>query len=200
MFAPFRSLSPADIDCIRDFVSAGGSLLVAAEHTNLGGTRDAYNQLLAPYGIAINFDTVTSLLDDSIKGTHTYNHPLGRVIARYPHLQYNRGASLSVRGRDSDPVLVGDLWYTEVGDRQTRKVAFSATSGGRKVTSWATRSSSPHVVEAEVPLSVFGDTSPFINRNLAFNADFLRDVLAYLNGGSPTELNPFRPEAQTGHM
>ncbi len=185
LLTPFRSLETSERRQIHKFVSDGGSLLLAAEHTNMDGVRDIYNELLVPYGISINFDTATSLLDNSIKGTRTSNHPLGHIFGRHPELQYNRGASLSVHRLRSDPVLVGELWYTDSGDAMNEpggylgdQVWSSGDQAGETILVAAHRTGKGSVV-------VFGDTSPFINRNIAYNADFIRDLFGYLNDGIP---------------
>jgi len=186
LLGPFRPLDATERQAIQGFVANGGRLLVAAEHTNLDRNRDIYNDLLSPYDISINFDTVTSLVDSTIKGTKVSRQPLGCLFGRHPSLTYNRGASLHLRGWRATPVLVADLWHSDAGDEANQDggcLGDELWSEGDRVgnlvlvASWEGSKGS---------VTVFGDTSPFINRNLPYNESFIRDLFGYVASASGT--------------
>ena len=80
LLAPFRELETREKEYLQAFVTDGGHLLVAAEHTDLDHVQARYNELLEMYGISVNFDTATSLLDNSTKGTRVSNHWLSKLF------------------------------------------------------------------------------------------------------------------------
>ena len=89
----------------------------------------------------------------------------------------------------SSPVLIGKLWYSDAGDRHNAKGAFL---GDQR---WAAGDRAGNAILVAVNASekgsvtVFGDTSPFINRNIPHNAEFIRSLFGQLNGQSLNNLS-----------
>jgi hypothetical protein len=180
---PGRAPDRAESRAIQAFIRAGGRVLVAAEHTDMEGVKEACDGLLAAYGITINFDTATSLMGNLAAGTRSSGGALGNLFRKYGTLAYNRGASLHLSGYHAAPLLTGDAWHADVGDRSGASRAFLGDekwSAGDRVGNVVLVASHGGWMPS---LVVFGDTSPFINRNVPYNAPFLLDLFRLLSAG-----------------
>jgi hypothetical protein len=144
------------------------------------GVKGACDSLLSPYGISVNFDTVTSLMGNLSQGTTSYNGPLGAVFRRHRLMVYNRGASLDLFGSHASPVLTGRAWHSDAGSRSNEAGAFI---GDEKWSAGDRLGGSVLVASYGgwfPSLVVFGDTSPFIDRNVPYNAEFILDLFRVL--------------------
>ena len=100
--------SVGEIEEVRKFVSDGGALLVIGEY-NYALWRNNLNELLEPYGIAFNNDTVMrpQAKDDPILLRHfplklAPSHPVTEDLSE---ITYHRGCSLKLSPPESDAVV-----------------------------------------------------------------------------------------------
>jgi len=181
-----QRLSRSEHQAVWNFVERGGGLLVLGDHTDLGGTMEPQNDLLAPVGIRLNFDA-------AFTPSHWIN-----VVELFPHpvtvgldyaderLQHSTGASLSLP-RDACPVVAARWGFSDTGNRANRDNAFL----GDYVYQFDERLGDV-VVIAEAAYGrgrvlVFGDTSSFQNNAIPHSAPFLYNVMAHLAADRPPE-------------
>ena len=100
--------SADEIEQVRKFVSDGGALLVIGEY-NYPLWRNNLNELLEPYGIAFNSDTVMrpQAKDDPILVRHfplkpAPSHPVTKDVFE---ITYHRGCSLKVSPGETDAIV-----------------------------------------------------------------------------------------------
>ncbi len=100
--------SADEIEQVRKFVSDGGALLVVGEY-NYPLWRNNLNELLEPYGIAFNSDTVMrpQAKDDPILVRHfplkpAPSHPATKDVFE---ITYHRGCSLKVSPAETDAIV-----------------------------------------------------------------------------------------------
>lgn len=74
---PESSLRPSEAEAIRNWVNAGGGLLLVGDHTNLMGTSTRLNQITDGWGIELNYDAVSS-------GGGGFNYVRRNVAANHP--------------------------------------------------------------------------------------------------------------------
>lgn len=182
LLLPPKPMSECEREAVKSFVSSGGCLVIAAEHTDMDSNAAFYNPLLAGYGFRILFDTTTSTCGDTVAGTSSSPDALGRLFRNGSRLAYNRGASLELHGR-ARPVLLGEWWWSDAGDSNAVEKAQMGDEAwspgdafGRSVLVGAARCPGGGEVV------VFADTSPFISRNIVYNGRFIAEFFGLLTG------------------
>jgi len=172
----FRPLNPFERTGLNRWIEDGGTLVVAAEHSNLAGIRDYLRPLLEPLGIDVNFDTTSGLTGDGITATWAPSSPLRQSLREAPYLPYARGASLSL-SKGALPVLVGTLWHADLGD---------ALSPDRANLSDYRLSRNDRVGDVVLigtskrgkgRIIVMGDSSPILSMSLLYSSRFVLSVL-----------------------
>jgi hypothetical protein len=177
-----RSLSDAEITAVRSFLESGGRLVVVAEHTNLDSNADFINALIKPYGLAVNFDNTNGLLGEGLTGTLSGDCDLAEAVRASPYLTHNRGASIHLTDFHASPVLVGRFWQADRGDSLRPEHGFLSDgrlSAGDRLGNIVLMATAP-AGKGRVFLS--GDSSPFLNQNLAYNARFLVGLFSIMTG------------------
>jgi len=173
---PVRPLRSAEIDALRRAVMAGSRLLLIAEHTNLDGVRDSFNGVLEGTGIKVNFDTTNAVFGDSTVSLS------GFLVRANPHVTHNRGASLAVRDPRAMVLLKGGWWHSDIGAPLSPERGYLSdyrlSPGdclGNLVLAARTRLGRGEVF-------VWGDGSPFLNQNLAYNSRFILALMSEVGG------------------
>jgi len=187
---PGRPFTPTEQEVLLAFVRAGGGLLALADHTDIGGLMASFNELLAPTGLWLNFDSAVS-------ARHEWR---GSLVVPYPESVFFRdadvpvsiGASVSGRGGSAGdrPLLLGMDSFSDPGDRSNEQaflgnLAFDPGEDYGDI-----------VLAVERPLgrgriALFGDTSIFQNLSLASSAAYVDRLVRRLGGGAgiPTALS-----------
>ena len=100
--------SVKEIEQVRKFVEEGGGLLVIGEH-NYPLWRNNLNELMKPYGIQFNSDTVMRprAKDDPILVRHfpirpAPSHPVSEKVSE---ITYHRGCSLTLSATETDAIV-----------------------------------------------------------------------------------------------
>lgn len=174
--APIRPLRSAETDSLRRAAMAGSRLLLIAEHTNLDGVRDSFNRVLANTGMELNFDTTNGVFGDS---TMSLSGPLVRSS---PLLTHNRGASLTVRDPRPVVLLKGGWWHSDIGDPLAPEKGYLSDyrlSPGDRLGN-LTLAAKSRLGRGEI--FIWGDGSPFLNQNLAYNSTFLLALMLEVGG------------------
>lgn len=173
---PVRSLRSTEVEALRGAVVGGSRLLLIAEHTNLDGVRDSYNAILAGTGLEVHFDTTNGIFGDSVLSLS------GHLLRTASHITHNRGASLAVKDPRPRVLLKGGWWHSDVGDPLSPEDGYLSdyrlSPGdrlGNVVLAAKTRLGQGEII-------VWGDGSPFLNQNLAYNSRFLFALLSELGG------------------
>ena len=172
-----RPLLRSEREAVAKFVTGGGSLVVCAEHTNLDDNASTLNALLAEAGIYVNFDTTHNLLAESPIRASYQSSELGRTARATPLLQHNRGASLEIAPGHGRPVLLGNMWLSDIGDLLAPDRAFM---GDARLSSGDRAGDLVLMAEARYgkgKVFISGDSSVFLNQNLAYNARFIATLL-----------------------
>ena len=189
---PGRPFSPDEREILLAFVRGGGGLLALADHTDIGGLMVAFNDLLAPTGLRLRFDSAVSARHDW-HGSLVVSYPEA-VAFRDAHVPVSVGASVSGApwSSGSRPLLLGRDAFSDPGDR-TSAGAFLGN-----LTFDPAEDYGDIVLAVERPLglgriALFGDTSIFQNLALASSSGYVDRLVRSL--GSRGSVWPFLPLA-----
>lgn len=178
---PSKRFAVEDLQAVRSFILRGGGMLYLCDHTNVGGCMTPANELLAPYGIRLNFDTALP----AVPGWWA------DLVARdYPPMQglnndrcgfgWWVGASLKLEP-EATPLLVGTRCWS---DRGNMRNAVRAYLGDYRVNR---RERVGDLVLAAAGntgntgrVVVFGDTSTPQNVAVAQAWDFVSQTVAWI--------------------
>lgn len=183
LFAPSATWAAQrqSLTALQQFVLDGGSLLVFAEHTNYQTSALVLNDLLTPFGIAVNFDTTNGGVGENLRGVRLWRSEIREALRHLSAFPYNRGASLTLSG-DAQPMLVGRFWQGDVGNFFAEDQAFL---GDFRL--------SPGDSFGDVILAadwqgadggrvmVFGDTTPLMNTALGYTSPALIPLIETLS-------------------
>lgn len=189
MILPDEEFSKKDSEFIKEWVKAGGSLLLLADHTDIGGFMSKANSLLEPFNIQIKFD----IADPVNRGRMFFpskgwfgcleikNHPINYKIINPGQIQIAGGASLTISA-GSYPIIVGSYGFSDPGDYSNS--GRGAYLGNR---SYDHGEQLGDVVLAagsyygKGKVVVFGDTSSFQNSALCYSFSFLNNIFSFLS-------------------
>jgi hypothetical protein len=119
-----RRLASDDIAALRDFIARGGGLLYLADHTDVAGCLEPANELLRPYGIAVNFDTALPMVEgwnaDLVFADHPAVSGLDNTGGRSG---WWVGASLTLDD-GATPLIVGRRCWSDQGNRDNVRGGF----------------------------------------------------------------------------
>jgi hypothetical protein len=207
---PVKSLGRDEVRAIEEFVRAGGGLLALGDHTNIGGSMEHLNSILAFTGIRFNFDSAVPMRPHWQGCLEVRQHPvtgrlaggpvgsadgiwgLGRRLRgdipwRCPPealLQIAVGASLAI-APPAYPVVVGRYGFQDAGD------SLNSGSGafmGNLVHERGESVGDVVLVAAQQVgrgrVLVFGDTSPFQNGALFLSQGLVSNAIRWLAGAS----------------
>ncbi len=185
-----ESFSPWDRQRIWDWVRAGGGLLVLTDHTGDKGLRLPANELLAPFGLEVRFDSAKLFSED---GGFDYEMWMGSPLQTVRDVrfrgaqQYGTGGSIEASG-SAIPLMqaryafvdpgsftaiqmgnLGNLHY-DIGENlgDVPLIGFARADKGRVILS--------------------GDTSPFQNGAGMSSHEFVRQILGTLLPDGPVPL------------
>ena len=183
-----RPLLPCEQKAIATFLAAGGRLIVSAEHTNIESNATTLNALLKEIGLQVSFDTTHNLFSEALRGTLRGSSRLGRAVRSSPCLQHNRGASLRIESWRDEPVLLGRFWLSDLGDSLAAERAYmgdARLSPGDRLGNLVLMAEG-RTGRGKVFLT--GDSSVFLNQDLAYNAGFLADLFTAwpMEGAEPS--------------
>jgi len=171
-----RPLANCETQALGDYVISGGNLIAVAEHTNLDSNSTTINKMFGDYGLRVNFDVTDGLYGEGIRGTITPPSIISASIRGSPFLTYNRGASIEINPFHAIPVLIGEYWFSDYGDSLASNRAFMSDY----VLSKGDRLGAVNLIGlapvGKGKLLLFGDSSPFLNQNLVYNARFLAGI------------------------
>lgn len=183
LFAPSATWAAQrqSLTALQEFVMAGGSLLVFAEHTNYQTSALVLNDLLAPFRIAVNFDTTNGGVGEDLRGVRLWRSEIREALRNLAAFPYNRGASLTLSG-DALPILVGRFWQGDVGNFFAEDQAFLGDFRLSPGDSFG-----DVILAAEWQgagggrVMVFGDTTPFMNTALGYTSPALIPLIETLS-------------------
>lgn len=121
MLTPTQPFSDQQIENIRSFVNGGGRLIAIADHTDLYGHAAVLNEVLSPYGLKINFDSIFSKSKPMVNSQFDRFGNLDNVPLKTPcsvsmfrlgHTWAITPYSVSERGDYSKPNFFGDIEWT----------------------------------------------------------------------------------------
>lgn len=185
------SLPAAERQALKDYLDQGGSLIAVAEHTNLEGSADILNPLLSDYGLKVRFDNTNGLWGEGLTGSLVGRGQLSIALRKTPYLTHNRGASIQLERFRATPLLAGRFWQSDRGDSLYPDRAFLSDgrlSMGDRLGNVALMAESR---AGKGRVFVSGDSSPFLNQNLAYNTHFL--VTLFSSMMMPAEVTNLPP-------
>jgi hypothetical protein len=179
-------LEPADRERVLQFVRQGGGLLCLGDHTGVAGIRGPFNDLLAPTGIRLAFDSATFFASGWSNALERRSHPLNCGVDDDEDYQIWIGASLELEPT-ATPVVVGRYGWSDVGDMANLKLAYL---GDRRYNPDELLGDLVLAAEARLgrgKILVFGDTSTSQNLVLPRSWEFVVRSVGYLGhpGGAP---------------
>ncbi|OAI44041.1 hypothetical protein AYO43_09590 [Nitrospira sp. SCGC AG-212-E16] len=190
LFAPSATWATqqSSLIALQQFVIDGGSLLVFAEHTNYQMSGSMLTHLLAPFGIAVNFDTTNGGVGEDLRGVRLWRSEIREALRDLAAFPYNRGASLTLSG-DAHPILVGRFWQGDTGNFFAEDQAFLGDfrlSPGDSFGDVILAAEWQGAAGGRV--MVFGDTTPFANTALGYTSPLLIPLIQALSlpGTSPS--------------
>jgi hypothetical protein len=189
MILPDEDFSQKDKERLKEWINTGGSLLLLADHTDIGGFMSKTNSLLEPFNIKIKFDIADPVNRGRIyfpsKGwfgcLELKNHPINYKIENSGQIQIGGGASLAISAA-SYPIIVGSYGFSDPGDYSN--YGRGAYLGNRNYDHGeqfgdAVLAAGSYYGKGKV--IVFGDTSSFQNSVLCYNFPFLNNIFAFLS-------------------
>lgn len=182
VFNPVRYFSDEEKELVRGFIEKGGSLVVAGDHTDVTGVMKPINELLRPFGMALNFDTALPVLSGWVGSLEKRPHAITRHIRNDYETAIWVGASLKI-SPPAVPVIVGKLGWADAGDYLNTRRAYL---GDYKRSGEEPLGDVVLVAESRYgrgKVLVFGDTSTFQNGVLTDSYHFLDDIFGWLSGG-----------------
>lgn len=124
IMVPSRAFTQAEEASLRQYLEAGGNLLLVGDHTNLEGCQRPFNDLAKPYGVTLEFDSAFSLIrwwannvQQSIRYPFKPDDPLCHGMGT--------GGSLTVR-RPAVPLWTARYAFGDLGNifKSSRQDAF----------------------------------------------------------------------------
>lgn len=162
MFVNFNGdLSHEERDDIHQWIEAGGTLLVLADHTDVAGILEPTNSLIEPYGISLRFDSAKDL--DGWRRTLAV--PAARWCTqpeRLGEFMYGIGGSFRLSA-GARPMIVARYGFSDIGFETNYLGAYLgnyAVDGGERLGDICL------VAQADAgrgSVIAFGDTTPFQN-------------------------------------
>lgn len=196
---PPRVYTSAEHEAIWRFVERGGGLLVLGDHTDILGTREPINRLLAPSGVRINFDSAVPLVErwTWYGCLRAHPHPVTRGLCRESAVKWSIGASLDLPPR-ALPLLTGRDAFADAGNRQNARGAFLGNMSPDRHEQLGDVFLAAEVPYGRGKVIVFGDTSPFQQYSLLTSHELVTRVLLYL--GRPGSAVPSFPVRVIGAL
>ncbi|MFC1800180.1 hypothetical protein ACFL2Z_04645, partial [Candidatus Eisenbacteria bacterium] len=192
---PSRRPEPAELAALERFVREGNAMLVLGDHTNIGGSRQPLNAILAFTGIRFNFDSAVPHRHGWHGCLEIRRHPVTMGVEGDVMMQLGVGASLEIE-RPAAPVIIARYGFSDAGDPANGgRGGFMGNivhEGGEPVGDLVL-AACQHVGRGRV--LVFGDTSPFQNAALFLSRTLVRNSLEWLGGN---EAN--RDESKSGYL
>lgn len=175
-----RFLDERETAALWEFVRRGGTLIACGDHTDYSGLMTAYNRLLAPVGIAFNFDSAVPFAGSDLWRMALAFRPVSFAPSQWipMDLSISVGASLKVEP-PAVPVVVGRYGFSDPGDRAR---AWIGSLGNLQV--------DPGERQGDVVLGavtrygrgkvlVFGDTSAFMNYSIPSTYQYMASIFTW---------------------
>jgi len=186
---PGRPFSTDERENLLRFVHGGGALLVFADHTDIGGMKGYLDDLLAPVGLMLAFDSAVSVSRDWRRALHV-SFPFSTAYGDLD-VPVSIGASVeAVPAAANVPLLVGTDAFADPGDRGNTDGAMlgnlrydAGEAYGGVLLAVATPFGAGKV-------ALFGDTSPFQNVPLATSYAYTDALVRWLTDGAPPWREP----------
>jgi len=188
---PGRSFSDEERGLLLRFVYEGRALLALGDHTDIGGMKGFFDELLEPAGLELNFDSAVSTERDW-RGALRVSYPLSTAFADR-EIPVSIGASVTARPATTNvPLLVGLDAYSDRGDREN---VDGAMLGNLRYDRGEAHGGILLAVATSFgrgKIALFGDTSPFQNGSLAIAYGYTDGLVRWLTDGSSAWLEPVR--------
>ena len=207
---PTGGLSEREVRALEGFVRAGGGLLALGDHTNIGGSMEHLNSILAFTGIRFNFDSAVPMRPHWQGCLEVRQHPVTSRLAGRPArsidgicgfgrrltgdfprrcppealIQTAVGASLAIE-LPAYPIVVGRYGFADAGD--SLNSGMGAYMGSLAHERGETVGDVVLVAAQEVGrgrVLVFGDTSPFQNGALFLSQGLVSNAIHWLAGNT----------------
>lgn len=179
---PGRSFSVEEQSLVLGFVRQGGGLLAMGDHTDIGGIMQFFNELLAPLGIGLRFDSAVSVRREWTNELYLAR-PFSDVFGA-DEVPISIGASVwSQASLFVEPLAIGLAAFSDPGDRFNTD---SALLGNLEYDRGERYGEIPLAVTRHYGrgrIALFGDTSAFQNTSLASSNRFLASLLSWLTDG-----------------
>lgn len=192
MINPGQSFSSLERAAIVRFVERGGSFLALGEHTREAKKRQAFNDLLGPFGIRLNFDCSWTLYARWVNDLELRPHPALAYADDQGTCEISVGATLALSG-PAEPLIRGKYGWADVGDVFNREEGFIGDYRRNP------REQLGDIVLAAVArygrgkVLAFGDPSSFQNASWPRSYPFLYGIFCWLNAAqveTPWAHNP----------
>ena len=180
VFNPTAHFSGPEKQLIYQFIEAGGSLLIAGDHTDVTGVMGPINDLLTPFSISLNFDTALPISSGWVHSLEKRPHPITKGIKADYETSIWVGASLKI-SPPARPVIVGKSGWADIGNYLNKKRAFLGNykrSSDEQLGDVVLVAESVH---GKGKVLVFGDTSTFQNGVVTSGYPFLERIFHWLS-------------------
>ncbi len=186
-----KKFSPTERDQIWKFVADGGGLLIVGDHTGTDAIRDPTNDLLAPCGMEINFDTADPLRHSWVSEKSFLFHPAGRSGGVMDGELW-LGASITP-GPNGEPFIVGRGAFSDPGDLNNKNRSYLgnlAYDPGEPLGD-VVLAAAAHWGKGKAVLH--GDTSPYQNGTIVRSYSMINRTIRWLaNRGISSILDRWR--------
>jgi len=166
-------------EAIFRYLLVGGNLLVMGDHTGLGFIREPLNDLIAPVGIKLQFDSVCPLVPSWQNCMEIRPHRITEHLSTENDIQIWIGASLEIRP-PARPILIGVRAFSDAGNKDNPQEGFLGDLQYQR-----SEQLGDVVLVAESRLGkgkilVFGDTSSLQNGSLPYSYQFIQQIFYWL--------------------
>lgn len=177
LIMPSNPYKKDEIKAIKDFVSAGGGLLVIGDHTDISNTLSALNPVTEQFGIRFRFDTIWIQTNSRINLCYR-PHP---VIFDLEKVNFSVGASLDLES-PARPVIMSKYGtFSDLGDPANETHAYL---GNSKPDTWERTNDLCLIADSlygKGRVFVLGDSSYFQNTSIYQNWAFAYRLFDWLN-------------------
>jgi len=188
---PGRSFTGEERRDLLGFVHRGGALLVLGDHTDIGGIKGSLDELLAPTGLALEFDSAVSRSRDWRKAlaiAHPFSSEYGAL-----DIPVSIGASVSASpAATTVPLLVGTDAFSDPGDRENVSRSMLGNLRYDRGEAYGGILLAVATTFGRGKIALFGDTSAFQNTSLSVAYGYVDALIRWLTDGSPAWLEPLR--------
>ena len=181
---PGKYFSQEERQLLRAFVQEGNGLLALGDHTDMGGIMVHLNDLLAPIGVGLRYDSAVSI-GEGWRGKLAVGYPF-TLLYEASQVPVSIGASLWMKPNLlAYPILVGRKAFSDPGNPENSSHAYLGNLSYDRGETYGDILLAAARHWGKGKAIVFGDTSVFQNTALASSHQYIVSLIEWMVQGPP---------------